>query len=68
MPRSPASARVSRSRRRILTMSALGVLAIVLFGLFMSGAMLLVLWRFMHNQSKGDSLRLIAEEGDGRAH
>ncbi len=39
---------------------------IVLFGLFMSGAMLLVLWRFLHNQSKGDSLRLIAEEGDGR--
>ncbi len=41
---------------------------IVLFGLFMSGAMLLVLWRFMLNQSKGDSLRLIAEEGDGRGH
>ena len=41
---------------------------IVLFGLFMSGAMLLVVWRFMYNQSKGDSLRLIAEEGDGRSH
>jgi MFS family permease len=40
--------------------------AIVIFGLFMSAAMLLVLWRHMHNQSQGDSLRLIAEEGDGR--
>jgi LPLT family lysophospholipid transporter-like MFS transporter len=36
--------------------------AIVIFGLFMSGAMLLVLWRYMYNQSKQDSLRLIAEE------
>ena len=42
--------------------------AIVIFGLFMSGAMLLVLWRYMYNQSKHDSLRLIAEEGDGRHH
>ncbi len=42
--------------------------AIVMFGLFMSAAMLLVLWRYMYNQSKGDSLRLIAEEGDGRTH
>jgi hypothetical protein len=32
----------------------------------MSGAMLLVLWRHMYNQSKHDSLRLIAEDGDGR--
>jgi MFS family permease len=40
--------------------------AIVIFGLFMSGAMLLVLWRYMYNQSKQDSLRLIAEDGDGR--
>jgi MFS family permease len=40
--------------------------AIVIFGLFMSGAMLLVLWRHMYNQSKHDSLRLIAEDGDGR--
>ena len=39
--------------------------AIVIFGLFMSAAMLLVLWRFMYNQSKQDSLRLIAEDGDG---
>jgi MFS family permease len=42
--------------------------AIVIFGLFMSGAMLLVLWRYMYNQSKQDSLRLIADEGDGRSH
>jgi MFS family permease len=42
--------------------------AIVIFGLFMSGAMLLVLWRYMYNQSKQDSLRLIAEEGDGGHH
>jgi MFS family permease len=42
--------------------------AIVIFGLFMSGAMLLVLWRYMYNQSKHDSLRLIADEGDGRGH
>ena len=42
--------------------------AIVIFGVFMSGAMLLVLWRHMHNQTKSDSLRLIAEEGDGRNH
>lgn len=42
--------------------------SIVMFGVFMSAAMLLVLWRFMYNQSKGDALRLIAEEGDGRTH
>ncbi|MFO1325093.1 MAG: lysophospholipid transporter LplT [Burkholderiales bacterium] len=42
--------------------------AIVMFGVFMSAAMLLVLWRHIHNQSKVDSLRLIAEEGDGRGH
>jgi LPLT family lysophospholipid transporter-like MFS transporter len=42
--------------------------AIVIFGLFMSAAMLLVLWRYMYNQTKHDSLRLIAEEGDGRHH
>jgi MFS transporter, LPLT family, lysophospholipid transporter len=36
--------------------------AVVLFGLFMSGAMLLVMWRHQHNQGKGDSLRLIAED------
>ena len=41
--------------------------AIVIFGLFMSAAMLLVLWRHLHNQSKADSLHLIAEEGDGRS-
>jgi MFS family permease len=40
--------------------------AIVIFGLFLSGAMVLGLWRHMYNQSKHDSLRLIAEDGDGR--
>ena len=36
--------------------------AILIFGLFMSAAMLLVLWRHMYNQTKLDSLRLIGEE------
>jgi hypothetical protein len=40
--------------------------AIVLFGVFMSAAMLLVLWRHMHNQSQMDSLRLIVDESDPR--
>jgi MFS family permease len=38
--------------------------AIVLFGLFMSAAMLMVLWRHIANQAKGDSLRLIAEDSN----
>jgi len=42
--------------------------AIVMFGVFMSSAMLLVLWRHMHNQSQGDSLHLIANESDHRPH
>ena len=42
--------------------------AIIMFGVFMSSAMLLVLWRHMHNQSQGDSLRLIADESDHRPH
>ena len=42
--------------------------AIVLFGVFMSFAMLLVLWRHIFNQSKTDSLRLIADEGDHKPH
>ena len=42
--------------------------AIVMFGLFVAATMLLVLWRHLHNQSKGDSMRLIPEEGDGRQH
>jgi MFS transporter, LPLT family, lysophospholipid transporter len=42
--------------------------AIVMFGVFMSAAMLLVLWRHMHNQSQMDSLRLIADESDHRPH
>ena len=40
--------------------------AVVLFGLFMSGAMLLVMWRHQYNQSKGDSLHLIADDGEHR--
>ncbi len=39
--------------------------AIVLFGVFMSGAMLLVLWRHLYNQSKGDSMHLIADHDGG---
>jgi len=42
--------------------------AIVIFGVFMSGAMLLVLWRYMYNQSKQDSSRLIADDVDGHGH
>jgi len=38
--------------------------AIVIFGVFMSAAMLLVLWRHMYNQSKLDSLRLIGDDTD----
>jgi MFS family permease len=38
--------------------------AVVLFGLFLSSAMLLVMWRHQHNQGKGDSLHLIANEID----
>jgi hypothetical protein len=38
--------------------------AVVMFGLFMSAAMLLVMWRHQHNQSKGDSLHLIADDGE----
>jgi len=37
---------------------------VVLFGLCMSGAMLLVMWRHQYNQSKGDSLHLISDDGD----
>ena len=40
--------------------------AIVLFGVFMSAAMLLVLWRHMYNQTQVDSMRLIADESDHR--
>jgi MFS family permease len=42
--------------------------AIVMFGLFMSAAMLLVLWRHLHNQSKMDSLKLIPDDSDGHGH
>ena len=41
--------------------------AIVLFGLFMSTAMLLVLWRHMYNQSKRDSMHLILDDRDEHA-
>jgi MFS transporter, LPLT family, lysophospholipid transporter len=33
--------------------------AIVMFGLFVSGSMLLVMWRHRYNQARGDSLHLI---------
>jgi hypothetical protein len=42
--------------------------AVVLFGLFLSSAMLLVMWRHQHNQSKGDSLHLIAADDGDRKH
>ena len=42
--------------------------AVVLFGLCMSGAMLLVMWRHQYNQSKGDSLHLIADDAGSREH
>ena len=38
--------------------------AVVLFGLCMSSAMLLVMWRHQYNQGKSDSLHLIADDGD----
>ncbi len=38
--------------------------SIVLFGVFMSGAMLMVLWRHLYNQSKSDSMHLIADHDD----
>jgi len=37
-------------------------LAIVMFGLFVTGAMLLVMWRHRQNQARGDSLHLIGVE------
>lgn len=42
--------------------------AIVIFGVFMAAAMLLVLWRYMYNQSKMDSLRLIGDEHEAPKH
>jgi MFS transporter, LPLT family, lysophospholipid transporter len=36
--------------------------AIVMFGFFVSGSMLLVMWRHRHNQARGDSLHLIGVE------
>ena len=42
--------------------------AIVMFGVFMSGAMLFVLWRHLYNQSKGDSMHLVADHGHDHDH
>ena len=42
--------------------------SIVLFGVFMSGAMLMVLWRHLYNQSKSDSMHLIADHDDVPGH
>ncbi len=42
--------------------------AVVLFGLFMSSAMLLVMWRHQYNQGKGDSLHLISGDSDHPRH
>jgi MFS family permease len=36
--------------------------AIVMFGFFVGGSMLLVMWRHRHNQARGDSLHLIGIE------
>jgi hypothetical protein len=36
--------------------------AVVLFGLFVAGTMLLVIWRHRHNQARADSLHLIQAE------
>ena len=36
--------------------------AIVMFGFFVGGSMLLVMWRHRHNQARGDSLHLIGAE------
>jgi hypothetical protein len=38
--------------------------AIVMFGLFVSGTMALVLLRHRMNQAQGDSLHLISDEAD----
>ena len=42
--------------------------AVVAFGIFMSSAMLLVLWRHLYNQSKGDSMHLVADHGHDHDH
>ena len=65
--------RIDDERLDLVTITAIDVdaemnRAIVFFGVFVSATMLLVLWRHLYNQSKGDSLHLIAEEGDGRHH
>jgi hypothetical protein len=40
--------------------------AIVLFGLFVSGTMVLVMWRHRRNQAIGDLLHLIGVDAQGR--
>jgi LPLT family lysophospholipid transporter-like MFS transporter len=42
--------------------------AIVLFGLFVSGTMVLVMWRHRRNQALGDLLHLIGVDSHGAAH
>jgi MFS transporter, LPLT family, lysophospholipid transporter len=42
--------------------------AVVLFGLCMSSAMLLVMWRHQYNQSQADSLHLIADNASHHKH
>jgi len=42
--------------------------AIVLFGLFVSGTMVLVMWRHRRNQAIGDLLHLIGVDAQGSAH
>jgi hypothetical protein len=41
---------------------------IVLFGLFVSGSMVLVRRRHLHNQRQGDSLHLIGMDKPGAPH
>jgi hypothetical protein len=42
--------------------------AIILFGLFVSGTMALVMLRHRRNQAQGDLLRLIGADPDAGAH
>ena len=36
--------------------------AVVIFGVFVSSSMLLVIWRHRHNQARGDSMHLVSEK------
>jgi MFS family permease len=42
--------------------------AVVLFGLFVSGTMVLVMWRHRKNQARGDLLHLIGSDAHSPAH